>query len=259
MPTSAREKLDLSCGDSHSPSPRRQMALRVGGHPVRPQNLQVLPKTLSTDSVFALMLDVANSLGVSCGHCHVGGDNATWDSTNFASDAIAVKNLARSMFKLTNTLNNELLPAIVRPAGRPVVVTCMTCHRGALRPMTLQDTLSRVLDREGVDSAIAVYERIRQHYAGQMTYDLTEFSLSELATRLEDSKRVIEAVRILELNAREFPMSANVAYQLGGAYELAGDRQHAITLYHKVLSIDPGHSAADKHLRALMAESKPPA
>lgn len=120
--------------------------------PKHPQNLQVLPSTLSTDSVFALMLNVADALGVTCGHCHVGGDNRTWDSTNFRSDTIPAKPIARAMFRLTDRLNAELLPAIVPAQPAPVVVTCMTCHRGLLRPMSIQDTLMRVIDTFGVDS-----------------------------------------------------------------------------------------------------------
>jgi hypothetical protein len=226
--------------------------------PKHPQNLQVLPATLSTDSVFALMLNVADALGVTCGHCHVGGDNATWDSTNFRSDTLTAKPLARAMFRLTDRLNAELLPAIVPSRGAPVVVTCMTCHRGLLRPMSIQDTLTRVIDRFGVDSALAVDRRIRSKYAGRMAFDLSEYPLIDLADRLVGDRRSADAIAILEANARDFPNSSNVAYQLGRTYETAGDRERAIVQYRRVLLIEPTHAGAQRHLRVLADSVKPP-
>ena len=110
--------------------------------PAHPENLQVLPRSLSTDSVFALMLGVVDALGVSCGHCHVGGDNATWDSTHFNSDAIAAKSIARAMFRLTSRLNGELRPATVSATATPAPVSCITCHRGAPRPISIPPKVS---------------------------------------------------------------------------------------------------------------------
>ena len=81
--------------------------------PKQPKNLQVLPKTLSTDSVFTVMLGVADALGITCGNCHPGGDNATWDSTNFSGDVTPIKATAREMFRLVNRLNSELLPPML--------------------------------------------------------------------------------------------------------------------------------------------------
>lgn len=222
--------------------------------PQHPENLQVLRKTLSTDSVFSLMLDVADGLGVTCGYCHIGGDRPTWDSTHFASDAIPMKVTARAMLRLTDRLNTELLPAMPNRGSTAVTVTCMTCHRGAPRPVTLVDTLARILDRQGLDSVIVAYGRFRERYAGRMTYDLSEVSLNDIAARLVGATRFRDAARILEVNARQFPNSANVAYQLGLAYEKAGERLLAITQYHRVLSIEPGHAGADRHLRALQPE-----
>jgi hypothetical protein len=225
--------------------------------PKHPENLRVLPKTLSTDSVFKLMNGVADGLGVTCGFCHVGGDNSTWDSTHFASDAMPMKVRARAMFQLTERLNVELLPAIVDQPPYRVAVTCMTCHRGAPRPVALEDTLGRILERQGVDSLIQANQRFREHYAGRMAYDLTEWPLNIVAARMVTASRFADAARILEVNARQFPNSAEVAYRLGSAYEKAGDRNRAIAQYHKVLSIQPDDSRADRRLRALLGEAKP--
>ena len=208
--------------------------------PTKPRNLQVLPKDLSTDSVFTLMLGVADALGVTCGYCHPGGDNSDWKTTNFTGDVKPMKATARQMFRLVDRLNTELLPPIVNRGRFAVPVTCVTCHRGAPRPVTLEDTIMVLLDRGGADSAVAGYERLRARSAGRMTWDLTEFPLARVSARLVESNRAADAVKLLELDARLFPGSANVAYQLGTVYEKTGAPQLAIAQYHKVLSIEPG-------------------
>jgi len=190
--------------------------------PKQPKNLQVLPKDLSTDSVFTIMLGVANALGVTCGSCHPGGDNRTWDSTNFTGDVKPMKATARAMFRLVNQLNGELLPAIMNRGAAAVPVTCATCHRGATRPVTIEDSISRVLERQGVDSAIAEYQRIRERYAGRMTFDLTAYPLRTIALRLANTSRFPEAIKLLEFDVQLFPENKDIAGTLGRVYKAAG-------------------------------------
>lgn len=220
--------------------------------PERPRNLQVLPKDLSTDSVFNLMLGVANDLGVTCGFCHPGGDNPTWATTNFTGDVKPTKLIARDMFRLVNRLNQEMIPGIVK-GHTPAPVTCATCHRGAPRPITIEDTLNTLLSAQGTDSAMAAYLRLRDKYTGRMTYDLTDWPLREIAGTFAAQKRTADAVKLLELDARLFPASTSVAFQLGRTYEAAGDTVHAVMQYHKVLSITPGNESAQRRLKALTA------
>jgi len=62
------------------------------------------------------------SLGVHCDFCHVVSEEKGWD---FASDTKPEKNRARDMIRMTTEIN------------RTVAVSCVTCHRGAIRPVTL--------------------------------------------------------------------------------------------------------------------------
>ena len=96
-----------------------------------PQNLQVLPKDMTTQQVQVLMRGVAAALGVECSHCHVG------TSADRAKDDKPEKLKARKMLQMTNTINNDLLKGVGEPAAAGAQkVTCFTCHRGVLKPLT---------------------------------------------------------------------------------------------------------------------------
>jgi len=96
-----------------------------------PQNLQVLSKDLTFQQVRAQMQTIAASLGVECSHCHVG------TTQERAKDDKPEKLKARKMMQLVNTINNDLLKDFGPPAAAGAQkVTCFTCHRGALKPLT---------------------------------------------------------------------------------------------------------------------------
>src|SRR3954467_15908655 len=62
-------------------------------------------------------------LGVSCSHCHVSGK---WES-----DSLDAKNIARGMWNMRQTINNEILPNITgKNYWNNPAVSCITCHRG---------------------------------------------------------------------------------------------------------------------------------
>src|SRR5262245_16435928 len=86
--------------------------------PPAPKNLKLLqPGELRT-----FMPAFAKGLGVKCDHCHVQGD--------FASDDKPQKETARKMIVMTRDINKNFEDAKMH-------VTCYTCHRGALEPMTV--------------------------------------------------------------------------------------------------------------------------
>ena len=91
------------------------------------QNLQVLPKTMTRPEVTALMRTFTLALGVQCSHCHVGTNQERF------KDDKEQKATARKMLKMVMAVNAD--PMGVK-AGEPNKVTCYTCHRGALKPLT---------------------------------------------------------------------------------------------------------------------------
>lgn len=91
------------------------------------QNLQVLPKEMTRPEVTALMRTFTAALGVQCTHCHVGTPQERF------KDDLPAKATARKMIKMVMAVNAD--PIGVKP-GEPNKVTCYTCHRGALKPLT---------------------------------------------------------------------------------------------------------------------------
>ena len=103
---------------------------RQGGRGGPPQNLQVLPKDIAGPDLTRTMRSIAGALGVECTHCHVSMQDR-------ASDDKPAKLIARKMLKMTMTINNDLLKDVGEPpAAGTQRVTCFTCHRGALKPLT---------------------------------------------------------------------------------------------------------------------------
>lgn len=215
------------------------------------QNLQVLPDTISHDALIAVMRNFTGALGVRCAHCHVPYDPAKPDSLNFASDAKPAKDVARGMMRMVREINGELLPEIPELGENRMAVGCVTCHRGAARPLMLEDTLLTVARTQGADSAVAAYRALRTQYYGRFTYDFGERSLNTLATRLAAQGRQAESRRILELNAEQFPNSAGAAFELGRTLEALGERDRAIEQYRRAVTLQPNHRGAQERLRAL--------
>jgi hypothetical protein len=82
------------------------------------KNVQIL-KGLPAERLPAVMANFTGSLGVSCGHCHAGGD--------FASDSKRAKQTARNMWNMVTGINRDSF-------GGSGTITCWTCHRGSLTP-----------------------------------------------------------------------------------------------------------------------------
>ena len=85
----------------------------------QPKNLKVL-KDLPTDQLVPVMVFMSNSLGVSCIHCH---------TNKWESDEKEAKGVARTMITMVRDIND-------RHFGGEQAITCNSCHRGQIRPIT---------------------------------------------------------------------------------------------------------------------------
>jgi hypothetical protein len=107
------------------PAPQKQAPAEAPGPAGR--NLKVLPADIPQARLLTIMQQWGQALGVQCSYCHVPG--------NFPSDANPHKNVARGMVRMTNQINNDLLPPVVGVAEQ-ARVTCYSCHRGSPFPET---------------------------------------------------------------------------------------------------------------------------
>jgi hypothetical protein len=219
--------------------------------PEKPENLEVLPDSMTTEEVIAIMRGFTAALGVRCQFCHVGREGMPLDSFDFASDEVHEKEMARGMMRMVAELNEEILPEILDHHESTVRIQCMTCHRGAARPVMIEDSLGAVVESFGADSLVPVYERLRERHYGRFAYDFGERSLNVLAARLMAAGRPAEARTVLELNAQNFPESANVAFELGRVYEALDEEALAIEQYEKALRLQPEHAGARRRLDEL--------
>lgn len=85
-------------------------------------NIQVL-QGLPSSQLYAVMAMFANSLGVTCSHCH---------GEYFEEETRPEKQIARQMVQLTRAINDAQFQ------GEPTV-TCFTCHRGRDYPLSSPD------------------------------------------------------------------------------------------------------------------------
>jgi hypothetical protein len=104
------------------------------------ENLKVLPKHISNDSLHNLMKFYSRSLGVKCGFCHAQKKDDP-KHLNFASDEKHEKEIARDMIKMTAKINKKYIHKIAGGSLEPI--SCVTCHMGRTTPIISTDSLSR--------------------------------------------------------------------------------------------------------------------
>ena len=156
---------------------------------------------------------------------------------------------------MVSRINGELLPAIPGRGTPAVEVQCITCHRGAQRPLMLEDTVGTVLARLGPDSAVATYDSLKARFTGRFAYDFGQRSLNTLAARLIEQKRLPDARRILELNIREHPDAWDPVNTLAQVLEALGEKDLAIAQYRRVLELFPAYGFAKRRLEALTGKA----
>jgi CubicO group peptidase (beta-lactamase class C family) len=136
---------------------------------------------------------------------------------------------------------------------RPLALAALDATLGkapdvALKP-SLAKALYRVLAAEGVDAAISRYRTLKQEQPPR--YGFNEWPLNELGYKLAGAGRLPDAIRILRLNAEEYPASGNVYDSLGDVCHRAGDEACALENYKKALEKNPKNKKAAEMLEKL--------
>ena len=215
-------------------------------------NLQVLPKTIPKDDLTQVMRGFSFSLGVRCEHCHL--RNETSHKMDFASDEKKEKVTARTMMRMTQEINHTYVGNISTP---PIAVECVTCHHGTNQPRTLQAVLSAEIDKNGIASAVTLYNQLRKENYGNGKYDFSETSLNLLSESLLRKKMTKEAATVMELNADvNNPLSGWGYSCLALAHKANSEPEKAEKDFAKLVEMDPKNTWAADELKALR-EAKP--
>jgi hypothetical protein len=220
------------------------------------ENLKVLPKTIARDSLVQVMRGFALGLGVRCTFCHATAPAAPGAAADapeklvFKSDDKVQKRKARVMMRMVANINDRLLAAVPERHDPPVVVRCVTCHRGSSLPETLDAVLASIVDRYNVDSAIARYKELRDDMVSGR-YDFSEWSINELARTLGATGKVGPAIAMLQMNQEFYPKSSDIDFMLAELYATRGDMAQAIEHYRSVLVKRPQDTRAKRKLDSL--------
>ena len=92
------------------------------------KNLQVFNSSerVPVTHFLAIMDYWGESLGVNCTYCH--------SPSNWPSDALRSKRIARDMYNMRQRINHEILPTINGLSSKTPEVNCITCHNGKIIP-----------------------------------------------------------------------------------------------------------------------------
>ena len=220
--------------------------------PEKFENLQYFPKDIPRDTLVNIMRGFSFALGVRCQYCHTGGDGVSFQGVDFKSDEKLAKRRARYMLRMRDTINTRLLPGLPERSAPGLAVECVTCHRGLARPFTLAGALERTIDRQGIDSAVAQYRRLRT--PEMMTlgkWDFGEWSMNELARTLTERGKTAEAIAMLELNQEFYPQSPSIDMMIAELHRQRGEKEKAIARYRMVLQKAPNNPQARQRLTEL--------
>lgn len=200
-------------------------------------NLEILPEDIPRGELVGIMRGFSFALHVRCNFCHVGEDPNDLTGYDFASDEKETKRVARTMMRMRAAINGEWIASTGREA--PVMVECVTCHRGLSRPVRLEDELREALAEGGVDSALARYRELRDEYYGSAAYDFGAGTLNGLVETLTREGELEAALALIRLNLEHYPEEPYPRFLEAQALAASGDREAAIASLERAVELAP--------------------
>jgi len=235
--------------------------LLAAGTPVAAQipdeftNLKVLPKEIGKREMVSIMRQFSGALGVPCNHCHVGEDPESLEGYDFASDTLEPKRVARAMMEMSALINREGMPMTGRKDA--IRVTCVTCHRGLVRPVTIKAVMLDAIDKEGVSAAETRYLELREQYYGQGAFNFGPGPLNSIAETLsQDRDDVAGAISIMKLNVEFNPDNVGSYLMLGRLYAANEDMPAAAAAFERALELEPDNPWAKQMLQQVKSAGK---
>jgi hypothetical protein len=213
-------------------------------------NTKVIPHNTPVMQVVGTMRNFTSGLGVRCSFCHVGEEGKPLESYDFAVDKKRTKLVARQMMRMVEEINKRLDTIPERPTPG-VTVTCATCHRGVSRPVPLSTQLVDATLAAGADSAIRLYQALRQRYYGRDAFDFGESSLNIAAFRVGREKKYDDALALLRVNESFFPNSSGMSVFRGNILLMKGDTSGAAGAWREALVRDSTNGEARGRLKEI--------
>jgi CubicO group peptidase (beta-lactamase class C family) len=115
--------------------------------------------------------------------------------------------------------------------------------------LSIARRILEAIDQHGIEAAVSLYEELRR--TAEARYDFAESELNGLGYTLLGRRSNADAIRIFELNARQFPTSSNVFDSLGDAFDQSGRRAEAVQAYARAVELDPSNANARAKLLKL--------
>jgi CubicO group peptidase (beta-lactamase class C family) len=117
-------------------------------------------------------------------------------------------------------------------------------------PWTLLDTLRRTARMHGADAAIQLHDQLKS--ANDTGFQFNEQQLDHLGHELRRSRKIDEAIKIFEHNAKVYSKSTIVYVSLGEIHRRTGRNELATTYFEKALAIEP----QNEHLKRMLSSVK---
>jgi len=115
--------------------------------------------------------------------------------------------------------------------------------------------ISEIATEEGFEPAHDLVRRVRQ--ADPKSELVNERNINRLGYDLLGRKRYKEAIAVFQMNAQDFPKSANTFDSLADAQFKAGDLPHALDNYRRALDVDPKYPNAKEAEKFLKENRRP--
>lgn len=155
------------------------------------------------------------------------------------------------MIRLTNDINATLRAEVT---DGKISVSCVTCHRDATEPRTLQAVLLATQKTSGIDAAALQYRQLREEFYSRATYDFGESNLLDLAGDLSREGDDYAAIEWLRLNLAFFPESGATLAHLAGALHDIGAKVEAKMRIAEALAIDPDNRSVRRQMNRILGE-----
>lgn len=203
-----------------------------------PQNLQVLDPDISPEELRDTMFAIGERVGLRCSRCHDFESDTPVAERNYASDEKELKQVAREMMRMVQSINETVSSIDRGPDHTPITVSCVTCHRGVSQPRQIEEVFQTAVSEDGLNSAIEQYMELRDRWYAMSAYDFTAWKLGGIAQSIFDAGDAEGGMRLHALNLELNSEDGSVYYHRAESYEKQGRIEDAIADFERALDME---------------------